>query len=386
MKHLYLLALPVLLLASCGGKPSSSGEGDIVDALGKKFVAKDYSRICCVGAGALRMYSYVGDLEKLCAVEDIDDPTDRAKEGGPKQFSGVPRPYYDLNANVFNDLPSCGIGGPNFQAPDTERLIAVEPDLIVSEYGTLDAANLMEEMTGADVFTLSYGPKNVFDEKSQNSLINLAKLLKRDTVGSRLVSYIKECEQDIKDRTALIEDKATAYVGGIGNWGQTDIYTTHSAYPMFQIANIDNAVAGKEFPGSSGTSKQGTITKEEWLDLGEGLDILYIDASGVKKTGGLYEEDPTIFDGNDAVTAGEVYLQMPFNAYYTNLEIALMDAYFDAAMAYPSHFEDIVLTQKYDEILTKFLGKTGYVSLAAMSGAYGGFQKINDLKGWMEAL
>jgi len=383
MKGLYLLALPMLLLASCGGKPTPTPEGEIVDALGKKFSPKDYSRICCVGAGALRMYSYVGDLEKLCAVEDIDDPTDRASETGPKQFSGVPRPYFDLNTDVFNNLPSCGVGGPNFQAPETEKLIACEPDLIVSEYGTLDAANLMEEATGADVFTLSYGPKNVFDEKSQSSLLNLAKLLKRDSVGESLVSYIKECETDISDRTKDINVHPKAYVGGIGNWGQTDIYTTHTAYPMFQVGHIDNAVAGKEFPGGS---KQGAITKAEWIGLGEDLDILYLDAAGVKKTGGLYNEDNTIFDENKAIANGEVYLQMPFNAYYTNLEIALMDAYFDAAMAYPMHFADVDLTAKYDEILSRFLGKTGYASLAAMSGAYGGFQKIDDLEGWFAGL
>jgi iron complex transport system substrate-binding protein len=92
------------------------------------------------------------------------------------------------------------------------------------------------------------------------------------------------------------------------------------------------------------------------------------------------------FSACKAFETGEVYLQMPFNAYYTNLEIALMDAYFDAAMAYPMHFSDVDLTAKYDEILSRFLGKTGYASLAAMSGAYGGFQKIDDLKGWFAGL
>ncbi|MBQ2494462.1 MAG: hypothetical protein II520_04425, partial [Bacilli bacterium] len=74
------------------------------------------------------------------------------------------------------------------------------------------------------------------------------------------------------------------------------------------------------------------------------------------------------------------------NAAFTDLTDVILDAYFDAAMAYPMHFSDVDLTAKYDEILSRFLGKTGYASLAAMSGAYGGFQKISDLKGWFAGL
>ena len=63
-----------------------------------------YERVVCIGAGALRLYSYIGDVNKLCGVEDIDNYT---LESRPKIFDSVARPYCIANKEVFKNLTSC---------------------------------------------------------------------------------------------------------------------------------------------------------------------------------------------------------------------------------------------------------------------------------------
>jgi len=46
----------------------------VTDMIGREVtvIPGSYDRVVCIGAGALRMYSYVGDVNLLCGVEDID--------------------------------------------------------------------------------------------------------------------------------------------------------------------------------------------------------------------------------------------------------------------------------------------------------------------------
>ena len=49
-------------------------EVTITDMIGRELtvIPGSYKRVVCIGAGALRMYSYVGDPALLAGVEDID--------------------------------------------------------------------------------------------------------------------------------------------------------------------------------------------------------------------------------------------------------------------------------------------------------------------------
>ena len=55
------------------------------------------------------------------------------------------------------------------------------------------------------------------------------------------------------------------------------------------------------------------------------------------------------FSGCRAFETGEVYLQMAYNAYYTNLELALANTYFGAKAIYPEAFADIDMKAKTNE-------------------------------------
>ena len=70
---------------------AESGEITITDMIGREVTVTpgSYKRVVCIGAGALRMYSYIGDVSLLCGVEDIDNTT---LDERPKMFDSVARP------------------------------------------------------------------------------------------------------------------------------------------------------------------------------------------------------------------------------------------------------------------------------------------------------
>ena len=90
----FLLALTLALsLCACGAKaPANDGTQMITDGVGRQVTITPgtYQRVVCIGAGALRMYTYVGDTALLCGVEDIDNTSLTQR---PKMFDSVARPY-----------------------------------------------------------------------------------------------------------------------------------------------------------------------------------------------------------------------------------------------------------------------------------------------------
>ena len=133
MKKKLFLVLSILLSGCNMVNSSTNNEIEVVDMINRKVNIKagSYSRVVCIGAGALRMYSYIGDVNKLCGVEDIDNDS---LANRPKMFDSVSRPYFIANKDVFNKLPSCGVGGPNAQSAEAEKILSCNPDIIISEY------------------------------------------------------------------------------------------------------------------------------------------------------------------------------------------------------------------------------------------------------------
>ena len=84
-----------------------------------------------------------------------------------------------------------------------------------------------------------------------------------------------------------------------------------------------------------------------------------------------------MFDNCKAWTTGEVYLQMAYNAYYTNLEVALCNTWFAAKVIYPELFSDIDINKKLDEITEAFLGVKLADKINSYPMSYGGYGKLN---------
>ena len=344
----------------------------VTDMIGRELTVTpgSYTRVVCIGAGALRMYSYIGDVSLLCGVEDIDNLT---LEERPKMFDSVARPYVLAYGDVFSTLPSCGVGGPNAQAAEAEKILSCNPDIVISEYEDVEKEDALQEQLGVPVVTLKSGPNGVFDDAFSQSMTLLGQIFGEEEEAEALVSFISAETAEIAERTASIadEDKPGVYVCGLGNWGTTNHLMTSQTYASFEVANIRNVVTDL---GANGVQP---IEEEKFVALGADMDIIVMDAAAVKNIKPLYQEDPTMFDSCKAWQTGEVYLEMAYNAYYTNYEIALINTWFIAKSVYPDLFADVDITAKTNEITSAFLGKELADEIFACPSSFGGYQKID---------
>ena len=373
-----LCAALIFSLSACQGETAPDPEGDeqisLIDMIGREVLITpgSYENVVCVGAGALRMYCYVGDTDLLCGVEDIDN---ESLETRPAVFDSVARPYMLAYGESFTALPSCGQGGPMAQTAEAEKILSCNPDIVISEFEDADKAAALQEQLGKDipVVTLSMGKDGVFDEKFAKSLGLLGKIFGKEDRAAELIDFINseraEIEEAVKDIS--LEDAPMVYICGLGNWGTANHLTSSSGYAPFRIAKVNNVTDSMSFVGNV------VLEEEIFVSQGKFTDVIILDAAAVKNLKPLLADDPTLFDSYKAWQNGEVYLEMAYNAYYTNYEIALINTWFVAKCVYPDLFGDLDMTEKTNEITEKFLGKALAEEIFACPSSFGGYQKID---------
>ena len=367
-----LMAAVMVLMLSASVSAQPGDEVTITDMIGREVtvVPGSYQRVVCIGAGALRMYSYIGDVALLSGVEDIDNTSLSER---PKMFDAVARPYMLAFGDSFTLLPSCGVGGPNAQTAEAEKILSCEPDIVISEYEDVEKEDALQEQLGVPVITLRSGSGGVFDENFFGTLRLLGVIFGKEDRAEELVSYIGSERDEISGRTSDIpeEEKPSVYICGLGNWGTTNHLMTAQNYISFAVANVKNAVSGLEKNGIQ------AIEEEKFVALGEDMDIMVVDAAAVKNIKPLFAEDPAMFDTCKAWQNGEVYLEMAYNAYYTNYEIALLNTWFIAKTVYPERFEDIDMAAKTNEVTKMFLGEELAEQIYSAPSSFGGYGKVD---------
>ena len=378
MKRIIALLLTFVLictLVACGPQNNAESGGEaisVTDMVGRKVsvIPGSYKRVVCIGAGALRMYSYIGDVSLLAGVEDIDNTTlsDR-----PKMFDSVARPYVLAFGETFKQLPSCGVGGPMAQAAEAEKILSCAPDIVISEFEDVGKSDALQQQLGVPVITLSAGSKGVFDEKFSGSMELLGKIFAKEEKAAKLVKFVSDEKTAIEAVVADIPEaeKPSVYICGLGNWGTTNHLMTAENFVSFQIAGVKNVVQGLAIQGV------GEIEEEKFVDLGKDMDVIIMDAAAVKNIKPLYAADKTMFDTCKAWQNGEVYLQMAYNAYYTNFEIMLINTWFIAKTVYPEKFTDVDMTAKTNEVTKMFLGAELAEEIFACPSSFGGYGKID---------
>lgn len=373
-----IVTLSSLFAFSACDKDKDTANGKTVtDLLGREVtVPEKINRVVCIGAGSLRLYTYVGDLSKLVGVEDVD--------GDGKDFNGVLsiRPYKMVNKDLFKSLPSCGKGGPQ-GSPEAEKILALNPDIVFSLY-TSDKAAMddLQQKIGKPVVVLSYGKTEAFDANVKKSIALLGDILNRKERANKLLSFISDTETYLSSIGEGIDkdEKKTVYLGCQSNYGTHGIESSSANYSIFDVSKIRNVL--DEYVSKTGETFKGYQKSVDWEILVEmNPDRIILDAGGLEHLKAQLKEKPEIFNRLSAFQSGEIYLQMPYNAYYTNLETAYADAYFDAWVQYHDIAPEKLnfdYVEKAREIYTLFLGKDCYDDVAAHM--YGGFQKLDISK------
>lgn len=403
MKKQFLLLTLLAALASCGvpstGTSSNEDTGTtgttktteetttvakeitLTDLIGRevKLVPGKAKRIVCIGGGALRLYSYVGDLSLLSGVERVDVEGPNADKFGFVNNALAIRPYKIVHHEAWDNLPSCGMGGPKAQQADDEAILNCDPDLIISLYSN-DKAGMdnLSATLDVPVLTLSYGNNEAFDENVKKSIELLGKALNKEERATELVTYIQDIEKDLATRAKGIkdEDKPSLYLGCQANYGLKSFESSTAGYNVFKAAGARNYLDDLGLKGYQKSVNLAELVKSS-------PDKIILDAGGL----GLFKADykipekKEIFNNIDAIKNQEVYIQMPYNSYYTNLEIAYADAYYSGMVSFPERYKDFNLKDKANEITKKFLGVDFYdndkLDNDISDQMLGGYQKIN---------
>lgn len=363
---LLLISLMMSMLNACtpAASPTPTAEAlaaasqslVVTDMLGRKVtLPHPANRVVAIGPGALRLYVYAGNLAYVVGVEQMETGDVTGK------------PYMIANPDLAK-LPVIGQGGPN-NAPDPEKLLTVQPDVIFSTYAAdVAAADELQAQTGIPVVVVTYGGfgvTSIFGENIQNSLKLIGQVIGDTAKADQTSAFIQQSREDLENRTKDIpdSDKPTVYVGGLGAKGTHGIESTQGQYALLDVIHAKNVV---DEIGKSGSVM---IDREKLLEWNP--DFLFIDQGGYATVVEDFQKDPTFYQALSAVKNGKVYSQLPYNYYSTNIDTAIADAYFLGKTIYPNAFADVDPVQKADGIYQALLGKAVYAQMAENFTGFG---------------
>ena len=299
------------------------------------------SRIICIGSGCLRLIYYLGAQDRIVGIESFE------------KTHQVGRSYRYAYPELLN-LPIIAAGGPGNinKEPDLEAVLKVKPDIIFACYMDADRADTLQKKIGIPVITLSYGRFGSFGNELYTSLRLLGKILDKEKRSEEIIAFNEKSKADLLKRTSGIDEasKPSVYIGGVGYRGAQGIESTETDYLPFEWIKAKNI--------AKGVGREGHlfINKEKILALNP--DVIFLDALGLSIISTDYAKHPQFYQALNAFSKGQVYTLWPFNAYMTNIDTVIIDAYAAGSILYPEKFRDIDMNKKIDEVYSFFIGKS----------------------------
>ena len=360
MKNFFLLLTYafVFLLWVCGAAIAHTESITVLDVYQREVsVPFKSDRFIAIGPGALRLYTYIGEPDRIVGIETFE-----------KNKNTAGRPYAQLYEESFDRLPDVGPGGPQASF-DAEGVLNANPDvIIVSDHYERRAIERLQANTGIPVVTITRDTAqgSVFNEKMYASLRIIGAVTGNEARAEAVITYIEHTKADLIERTASIKNPKAVYLGCLPRSGVQGIRSTSGHYDLLDYINAENVVS------LAGINEYVFINKEQLLMWDP--EIIVIDANGYELLMRDIQAMPEYYDSLQAFNRGDVFMQMPYNYYSTNIEIALANAYYLGTKLYPEAFADIKPAEKTNEISRFFLNLDVYEALA--EAYYGGYQSL----------
>lgn len=321
-------------------KEDNDGTKVIVDSLKREVtVPKDVKKIVCVGVGTLRYTCYMDSEDLIVGVEDHE-----------KKEPVLARPYNYVNFDKFKDLPGIGDNGE----PNIEKIIELEPDVILAIDSLKIGVDELQEKTNIPVVSIPIADSSL-DERNYEIFRILGELYNKEDKAKEMTAYLDEIKKDLNKRTGDIkaEEKPSVYVAGLSFKGSHGFEGTEANYGPLTLSNSRNLADDVE--GQDGFFEIDLEKVLEWDP-----DIILIDFNGYDIIKDQYAKNKDLFESLSAVKNGKVYSQISYRHYATNLDTALIDAYYAGKVSFPDKFEDVDMDQKAKEIYEKFIGEDIY--------------------------
>lgn len=346
-RQIFLLLILAIVIFSTVSYPSDQDKLAIEDDLGRTVtVPEDAKRVVGLGAGALRLITYLEATERVVGVEDIEK-RDRN------------RPYR-LAYPELAELPSVG----PIHGGDPELIVSAQPEVIFWTYTTKGKADDLQDKTGVPVIGLTYGGvRSDIRGDFYSTLRLMGKVLDKVKRAERVIEFMENEIAELQTK-AKEADKpgSSVYIGGIGYRGAHGIVSTEPSYPPFTFLGIDNVA------GDLGLD-HAMINEEKLLQWNP--DYLFVDEAGLSLVRGDLREPK--FKGLSAVRSDKVFGLLPYNYYTTNFGTVLANTYYVGKLIHPEVFKEIDPKKEADRIYEFLLGEGVY---SRMEEIFGGFGKI----------
>ena len=354
----------MIVSAGCttlGAPQKTTGSITITDMTNRTvLVPSSPERIVGVGAGALRMITYLQATDHVVGVDDREQL--KYNTSGFGMPSGIDKPY-NLAHPELAQKPFIGS-----KSGDPELIAAQQPDVIFFTFTTGKDADTLQEKSGRPVIGLVSGDLGPGRDSFYKSLRLMATVLNRQERAESVITYINATTRDLNERTKEIpvEQRPRVYVGGIAFNGAHGFLSTDPAYSPLMMVNGNNVASG------TGAGGQMMIDKEKLLEWDP--DIILVDEASYA----LVKEDlkDPVYQSLNAVKHNRVYGVMPYNWYANNYDTVLADAYYIGKLLYPDRFADIEPERKADEIYTFLDGKPVYSGMKTLFGGFVPFSAI----------
>ncbi|MGE4484875.1 MAG: ABC transporter substrate-binding protein [Oscillospiraceae bacterium] len=368
-----IIALIVCIFAGCGDNgaaessastgPSAStttenadsGTRTITDSLGRVVeIPSTIEKIVPLG-NTPRMITYLGLADKAVGISGLD----------PDSITPV-QAYAYANKDLWADLPIVGTDAYGATDYYPEEIISVNPDVILCTY-TEELADDIQRQTGIPVVAVPMG--TLFGEDYEEALRILGDVCGVKDRAEEVISYINDSLKDLETRTSDVpdKDKPTVLAAAATFKGTHGIEGIYSNYPVFTtIAANDVAKGISENVG-------GVLVDMEQI-IGWNPQMIFLDSGGVNLVKTDYAENSDFYTQLTAVQDGNLYQYPSSTAYYSNVEIPIVNSYYVASILYPEQFKDIVFEEKAGEIFKFFIGEGDYLSTLESAGA--GYGKV----------
>lgn len=345
---LFTLLCCLLCIYACAGQSNVERSTDIshtdtrtiIDAAGREVLIPSEVNSVVPLANALRMMCYLDAVDLVSGIE-LRETED-----------AILKAYNYVNHEVLSILPVVGTGGNNGYSTYYEELVTLAPDVIICGYTKEDAENLQSK-TGIPVVIIHTG--TLFEEDYNESLRIIGQVCNKEDRAEEVIQYINDAMLDLENRSKDFpeSEKPSVYVGALSFSGRHGIEGTYTNFPPFTIIEASD-IFGDSYDHVKG------ITIDRELLLTEDPDILFLDPVSLSLVNADFVDQPEYYQALSAYRNGAIYTMIGYNYYYTNVEIAIADAYYAGTILYPQTFEDIDMNEKAKEIFSFFLDSDTY--------------------------
>ena len=320
---------------------SSGKTRTITDMLGRTVEIPETIEKADCQDSSTRMMVYAGAIDKVAGCAELE------QSGGGSDATFKIMPYGYLNREYLKNCVATTSGWPKFEKY-MEETVKLDPDVILKFNADAAECDELAEKTGKPVVALK--ASNFLNEDFQQTLTLLGDIMDTEEKAEKTVNAVKGYIEDLNNRTKDIPDseKPTVYTGALSFRGFNGFDGTSANFPPFMAVNAVNVV---DETGEKGNMIIDTEKVAVWDP-----DYIFLNTEGLSLVNEDYKTNAAFYDNLSAVKNDNVYTICPFNAYATNMEIAIADAYFVGKTIYPDKFSDIDINAKADEIYEAIVG------------------------------